>query len=294
MKKMKRWNFNYIAMVILLLAGCESFEEKQQETQLPIRFMAEYPGMSRVTASAFEQEDRIGVFMNVEGEPLEASGNSLNNELLEFDGSAWNAERDLFWDAGRFDVYAYYPYDDDMRVVDDYPFSVSLNQNAVEEGMGMDGYEASDFLWANTRGVEASMEPVRLSFRHRMSKLIVRLVPGEDYEGDIPDDARVLVHNTVPDATIDLSVGLVTKDNYAATKTIEAKRVDRGYYTAIVVPQRLMNQVPLVEIVVQGVSYMVERKFVFKPGIQHTMTVTLAKNPEQIKIEIGGEIENWD
>ena len=129
MKKMKRWNLNYIAMVLLLLAGCESFEEKQQETQLPIRFMAEYPGMSRVTASAFEQEDRIGVFMNVEGEPLEASGNSLNNELLEFDGSAWNAERDLFWDAGRFDVYAYYPYDDDMRVVDDYPFSVSLNCN---------------------------------------------------------------------------------------------------------------------------------------------------------------------
>ena len=70
----------------------------------------------------------------------------------------------------------------------------------------------------------ASEEPVRLSFRHRMSRLVVRLVPGDDYEGDIPEDARVYVHNTVPEATIDLSVGLVTKDAYASAETIEAKK----------------------------------------------------------------------
>ena len=31
-----------------------------------------------------------------------------------------------------------------------------------------------------------------------------------------------------------------------------------------------------------------------KQGIQHTVNVTLAKNPDQVKIEIGGEIEDWD
>ena len=60
------------------------------------------------------------------------------------------------------------------------------------------------------------------------------------------------------------------------------------------VPQRLTNQVPLVEVVMKGVSYMVESKFVFKPGIQHTLSVTISKNPEQVKIEIGGEIEDWE
>ena len=108
------------------------------------------------------------------------------------------------------------------------------------------------------------------------------------------EDARVYVHNTVPEATIDLSVGLVTKDAYASAETIEAKKEETGKYAAIVVPQRLDNQVPLIEIVVEGVSYMVERKFVFKQGIQHTVNVTLAKNPDQVKIEIGGEIEDWD
>ena len=192
------------------------------------------------------------------------------------------------------DVFAYYPYDEGLRVVDDIPFAVATNQNAPVEGRGMDGYEASDFLWADSPGVEASNEPVVLSFRHRMSRLVVRLIPGEDYEGDIPEDARVYVHNTVPEATIDLSVGLATKDAYASAQTIEAKKEGTGEYAAIVVPQRLDNQVPLIEIVVEGVSYMVERKFVFKQGIQHTVSVTLAKNPDQVKIEIGGEIEEWD
>ena len=259
-----------------------------------MRFAAEYPGVSRVSGDAFESGDRIGVFMTTAAEPLQASGNRLNNEAVDYDGKTWATERPLYWDEGTFNVYAYYPYDEGLRVVDDIPFSVATNQRAMVEGTGMDGYEASDFLWASNPNVAASNEPVTLTFFHRMSKLVVRIVKGESYTGDLPEEMRVYVHNTVPDATIDLSVGLVTKDAYASARTIEAKEVGMGMYTAIVVPQRLDNQVPLVEIVTEGVSYLVERKFVFKQGIQHTMTITLEQNPEQIKIEIGGEIEVWD
>ncbi len=124
--------------------------------------------------------------------------------------------------------------------------------------------------------------------------MVVRLIKGKDYDGDIPEDAEVYIHNTVPSATIDLSVGIVTRNTYGTAQTIKAKTVDKTQYTAIVVPQRLTNQVPLVEVVMKGVSYMVESKFVFKPGIQHTLSVTISKNPEQVKIEIGGEIEDWE
>lgn len=77
-------------------------------------------------------------------------------------------------------------------------------------------------------------------------------------------------------------------------RRLRRKKVNKTQYTAIVVPQRLTNQVPLVEVVMKGVSYMVESKFVFKPGIQHMLSVTISKNPEQVKIEIGGEIEDWE
>ena len=293
--------FGIAVAALMAMAGCNDAADERtpkretlQACEMPLRFMAEHPGMSRVTATAFESGDRAGVFMTDAGVALEASGNRLNNELLTCEGADWTTARTLYWDEGEFDVFAYYPYDGELRVVDDVPFSVARNQHAMVDDAGMDGYEASDFLWANSRGVAASEEPVRLSFRHRMSRLVVRLVPGDDYEGDIPEDARVYVHNTVPEATIDLSVGLVTKDAYASAETIEAKKEETGKYAAIVVPQRLDNQVPLIEIVVEGVSYMVERKFVFKQVIQHTVNVTLAKNPDQVKIEIGGEIEDWD
>jgi hypothetical protein len=36
-----------------------------------------------------------------------------------------------------------------------------------------------------------------------------------------------------------------------------------------------------------------EGKISLKPGMRHTITVTLDKNPEQTKIDIGGSIEGW-
>lgn len=44
-----------------------------------------------------------------------------------------------------------------------------------------------------------------------------------------------------------------------------------------------------------GVSYLVESKFVFRSGMQHTINLTLNNNPDMVRIEIGGEIENgWE
>ena len=126
-----------------------------------------------------------------------------------------------------------------------------------------------------------------------MSRMLIQLVKGEDYEGDLPEDAAVYLHNTAPDATIDLSAGLVTRDPYATAQSLRARSLGNHRYAVLTVPQRLDNRQPLVEVVMQGVSYLYESKFVFKAGIQHTVQLVVSKNPEQIKIEIGGELENW-
>ena len=82
------------------------------------------------------------------GIPYEVSGNFLNYELLRFDWSKWNRGSMLYWDEGSFDVFAYYPYIPSPSGVDDLPFSVALDQSATSTDSGLDGYEASDFLWA--------------------------------------------------------------------------------------------------------------------------------------------------
>ena len=58
-------------------------------------------------------------------------------------------------------------------------------------------------------------------------------------------------------------------------------------------PQRLDNRVPLVEVIMKGVSYLFESKFLFKPGVDHLVNLVITDNPEQVKIEVGGEVENW-
>jgi hypothetical protein len=56
----------------------------------------------------------------------------------------------------------------------------------------------------------------------------------------------------------------------------------------------LTNKKPLLEIIFKDVSYMIESKFQFKTGMHHVLNVTLNKNPDKVKIEVGGEIDGWE
>ena len=249
---------------------------------------------ARATETDFETNDRIGVFVTQENEPLQIGGNYVNNALLTYNGTEWIPEHTIYWNDGSYDVYAYYPYTTPLTSVDNAPFSVALDQSTAKTSNELGGYEASDFLWATAKHQTASNNAVPLQFKHCMSKLSIRLLKGEDYEGELPESAEVYVHNTVPTATIDVSAGIVTKNTYGTEATLKAKSEGDHKYSAIIVPQRISNRKPLIEVIMKGVSYLVESNFLFKAGVQHTISVIISQNPEQVKIEIGGEIEDWE
>lgn len=284
------------AAVTLLMCGCSKSENDALNPD-EMRFTATYPSVTRATGSAFEKDDAMGIYVvQYDGDvalPLQVSGNYANNVETTFDGSAWKSTPLIYWDEGKFDVYAYYPYAK-LPSVDEYRFAVALDQSTPEEGDVLGGYETSDFLWAKAEGV-TRMESVPLTFTHRLSRIVINLVKGEEYTDDIPADAVVRIHNTVPVATIDLASGMVTKDGHEAARSITARKISDGVYTAIIVPQRLETKRPLIEVLAKGVSYMIESSFVFKAGTQHTVNMTLNNNPDQVKIEIGGEIQGgWE
>lgn len=244
-------------------------------------------GGSRATDTSFESNDKIGVYVVKGGTLLQPAGNVLNNELFSYNGTAWTASRDVFWSEGSFDVYAYYPHAVSVGDTEDFSFSVARDQSSHE------GYTSADFLWAVRTGVAASADPVALTFSHRMSKALVELQKAEGYEGEIPADAEVYIHSTVTDASVDLSTGDVSKAMYGAMESIHAFKKSPTEFEAIVVPQNLETRRPLVEVVAGGVSYLMEGKISFRQGYSHRLVVTLSKNPEQTKIEIGGSIGGW-
>ena len=217
----------------------------------------------------------------------------MNNEALTYDGSKWAAARTLYWDKGTYTAYAYYPYMEDVSSITDQPFSVVLDQSTAKSKEALGGYEASDLLFASSKNISASASPIPLNFKHIMSKLKIRLIKGEDFEGDMPTTAQVTIHNTVPTATIDLQAGVATRYVKGTRKSIIAHQDDETSYSAIIVPQRIENRMPLIEVVMKGVSYLFESKFQFKPGTEHLVNLIISDNPDQVKIEVGGEIKNW-
>lgn len=286
----------YITLVAaLLIGGCTKSDEEITTSSNEMRFIVEYPSITRATGQAFENGDAIGVFVTqYAGEsavPLQVSGNYANNSKSIFNGSKWSNSPAIYWAEGKFDVYAYYPYNKPLSV-DEYAFTVALDQSTVKTDDALSGYEASDFLWAKTERV-TQMTSVPLTFNHKLSKLVVNLIKGEEYTGDVPTDAIVKIHSTVPAANIDIASGMVVVNSHATPQSITTKKVEDGVYTAIIVPQRLNTRRPLIEVLSMGVSYLVESSFVFRSGTQHSINITLNNNPDKVKIEIGGEIEGW-
>lgn len=292
-------NSSLALILALASASCsnelEPTSAPQDAKEIPMTFVVTYPGQeSRATDEGFERNDKMGLYVASSEAPLEIGGNLVNNEPLTFDGSNWTATRTLYWDNGTYNAYAYYPYTTDISSIEDQPFSVSLDQSTPKTSTAPGGYEASDLLFASTKDIKASTSPVHLTFKHIMSKLTIRLIKGEDFEGEMPTDATVYVYNTVPSATIDLQAGVATRNTRGSRQTIIAHPDGDNIYSAIIVPQRIENRMPLIEVEMKGVSYLFESKFQFKAGTEHLVNLVISDNPDKVKIEVGGEIQGWN
>ena len=292
----------YIVSALALgLVGCsQEYENVEAPLSSTMMFNIVSPNATRVADGAFEAEDKLGIYVTDYADettpaPLQISGNRANNEVMAFDGASWATERPIYWGEGKSDVYAYYPYMDVVDV-DEQPFSVALDQTV--EG----AYENSDFLWAKAEGVAQTDGAVSLQMQHSMSRLVVKIMAGEEYVGSLPADATVHLHSTITDARVSLANGSVVKYAYGGTHSIKMRNLgirtfaegDAVVYEAIVVPQMLETSVPLLEINSKSVSYLLEDMFNFKPGVSYTYTAVLNTSTTAIRIDIGCTTDDWN
>ena len=302
-----------IYTTILLALAAVGCQDEILQPQLPscegeMRFEFTSPGArTKAYGDSFESSDVIGVYVAdyVDEEtpmPLQVSGNRANNLPVTYDGATWTPRKPVYWGEGKSDVFAYYPYQAEIKDVNHQLFSVALDQDAKRTDEYPGGYESSDFLWAKAAGLSQEDGVVLLAMKHCLSKITVKIVPGEDYVGSLPDDASVLVHSTVPSARIDLETGAAAKDAYTGAQSVNMRRlglrtyngVEAVVYEAIIVPQMLETKVPLFEINSKSVSYLVEDTFNFRPGVAYTYTITLNTSTNAIKVDMGCELDDWN
>ena len=288
--------FSILTVATLLMVGCENSEDIPVVEDGVMQIEVLHPSATRATETAFEGGDKIGLYATeYNGDiasPLQISGNWANNVATTYDGAIWTPAKKIFWSENRMDVYGYYPYMTPTSI-DEHLWSVQLDQSTPETADALSGYEASDFLWGKATGVSQTDGDVQLEFKHRCSKLVVKLVKGKDYSGVLPTESELYIHSTVPTATIDFTNGAVTKYIYGEMETIKAKRVDDGTFEAIIIPQRMETRRPFLEYIANGVSYLYESTFIFKAGKLHTLELTINSNPDQVEIEVGGNVGEW-
>ncbi len=273
--------------ILCSVLSCNKQGLDETTAVMDIRFIHPDAIATKATETGFESGDKIGLYVVEAPAPLQVSGNYVNNLQATFNGSQWTGDSGLRWPSteSTCDIYAYYPFMD-VSSITATPFSVLEDQS--------EGYGACDFLWGKVASQAFTSEAIPLQFSHKLSKVTLRLVKADSYVGDLPEDAVFYVHSTVPDATVDLTTGSVTKDPYGTARTITCHKIDDATYEAVIIPQRLSSRTPLFEMVANGVSYLVEGSFNFKPGVNYTFDVILNTSAESIRIEIGGEIENWN
>ena len=285
----------FLAMAILAM-GCSKDEAWESKDNQEIKVVANVT--TRATLTAFEQGDKMSLYAVEyagEEEPLlQVGGNYLNNEPLVYDGAKWASNRKLYWSDAACDFYGIYPYQT-LKSVDNILFEVATNQDAAESAEALGGYEASDLMWAKTEKVSRTDGIVKLKFNHLLSRLVVNIVKGERFEGDIPDDIVTHIYNTATTAKVDVRKGSLEKYAYSENKTITMRKINNETFDAIIVPQFIERTTPLVEITMGGIAYLLNYSMSFRPGYQHTINVTLNTSPDQEKIEISidGEVGDW-
>ena len=276
-----------LAAVALMVAGCENGGNINIGDPNEIRVNAVVG--TRVEGTAFESGDTFGLYaVEYDGEEvaeLQPAGNYINNEAMELTSGVWRSDHTLYWSKKPCDFYGIYPRQE-LPSMSEVLFEVATDQSQPSADGVLGGYEASDLLWAKAEKVSRESGAVNLQFHHMLSRVVVNIERGPEYEGELPEDIDVHIYNTATTALIDWRIGSLEKYLYSPTKTIKMKKLDGDSFAAIVVPQFIERSTPLIEVTMEGIAYLLNYSMSFRPGYQHTVTVTLNTSPDQEKIEI--------
>lgn len=307
--------FSFMATAALLCTQACSFEEMKVEPDLPqegtykvhIHSDIYQQPATKVTTDGFCTGDEVGVYLvNYDGDTpgtLKLEDNQADNVKFSYNENGdWVSEYDIFYkdNETNVDFYGYYPYAEPTSI-EAYPFEVARDQN---KGVGhgqMAAYEASDFLWANTKNVTPTTAKVLLTFRHQMSSARIRFSQGTGWDDAAEYAAvtkEVLVTSTIRKSTINLATGIVTPEGDAPlTGIIPMKDYDE--FRAIVVPQTVAAGQTLLTITVDGKPrhYVRDVATEYLPGKITTYDLSISKKADTGEYEIeltGVNITAWE
>lgn len=281
----------FLAAIAATIFSCNNTDEPTpitppvDETKMPINIST---NITRVTDSAFEQGDKVGIYVVNEPNDLAVSGNHVDNMGFTYSTSKWTPDEEIYWkdQTTKAVFYCYYPYGTPSSVTA-YKFSTKADQSTLAN------YKASEFLWGKTGSVSPTESAVPITVNHMFSNALVVVEPGDGFTAEslAASNVEVKICNIKTDASINLATGVVSASGAPTSIT----PLNEGtYYRALIVPQTVEENA-LIIVTVDGVNYTLTKGFTFKANHQHRFTVTVNKVNNGVNIGIGGwEIDETD
>ncbi len=257
----------------VMLLSCK--KAVQETPAIPIRIAT---SVTRVTDTAFETDDAVGLFVVNTPAALKQSGNHADNVKFSFNGENWETAKQLYWldDKTSADFYTYYPYNSSASI-GSHGFSVQKDQSTEA------GYKASEFLCGSNKDIAPTPDPVHVSTKHVMSCIKIELKAGTGWTDSDINAATVRLTGLQTAARINLADCSVTADGSVAD--ISPLSLEGGVYKALVVPQSV-NDSELIKVKVGNNDYALKTSVTLSSGKQHKCTLVVNRTSEGINIGI--------
>ena len=272
--------FTLMAVVAAMVSCSENVDNTPtipETDKLPINISTT---LTRATDSAFEADDKVGIFVVNEPNALKASSNHVDNMGFTY-STTWTPDTPIYWldQTTKADFYCYYPYAEGVSTTA-HTFATKANQSQLAD------YKASEFLWGKVAGVAPTEEAVNITTNHTFSNALVVLKPGDGFteESLAAATKSVKICGIKTNATINLATGVA---NATGNATEVTPYLENGQYRALIVPQTTAEGA-LIVVTVDGVDYTLTRSMTFKANKQHKFTVTLNKVSNGVNVGIGG------
>ena len=195
--------------ILVLFAACVNQIESEtdiKEGNIPINFSIKIKETAtKVSENAFEAGDEVGVYGILTGNQINDE-RYIDNLLLKCTtGNNLIPEKPVFYPEGdaTLDFIAYHPYQ---------PNAISPNSSTIPISIHSDqsnssNRSSSDFMTAVTEKVSNSNSSVSLEFHHRLTKLKISLLPGENEDIDemLAANPRIIASNFYTQANYDFT-----------------------------------------------------------------------------------------
>lgn len=216
---MKQYKLSYLIGAVLMISGCSSETELQDDTSAALTLHARIEGaQTRATATAFESGDFIGLFVD-DNENSATQGANVKYVASGDDGyfmAATGVEPIYFLDTKTVKLSAYYPYTE----------LLSASQRVLSFSTTDQSDPAKwDYLYATTSS-NINNKKTEMTFSHVMSKLSFTFVAGEGVANLADDLTDFSLEDLQTEGEFDTSTGLAKAASTSGNPiTVDLKEV---------------------------------------------------------------------